>query len=618
MSHKNNHPTMQKPKKNSKNNTSSAKPNYWLLAPIIFVISVLPFITRLSQINTNLSKFNWFTVNDKYVDFFLYYKRNFFLVAVSYMVIIIIFKALNNNKKLVYSHILIPLAVYAILSILSSVISEYRSYTLKGTHDHYESLFVLLGYCIIVYYIMLYIKNEKDIEVIINFFVVSVLVMSLLGLTQYLGKDFFTSNFGLKLITPKEHWPFLDQITFNFEKRRVYLTLHNPNYVGSYVALAAPLIFILALFIRNRFWRIPLYLLSFIGSLICLIGSKSKTGIISLLAGGILAVILFHRYILKYFYLTIPFIIFLIGSVYTYNNAKDNILVNQISTALNFEKYEPSLQDIQTLDDKIVVTYKNNKMNVYYIMDSNEPSFIATDENENPLTLVKNESKGSFIVQDERFSGFELGHGRYNETTCFYIKIDGHDWFFTNQTSDGTYYYITRYGKLDKINKAESSVLFNGYERYASNRGYIWSRTIPLLKKYLILGSGADTYVMAFPQQDYVNLYNFGYAEQILTKPHNLYLQIGVQTGVLSLIAYLVFYGMYFISSLKLYIKSKFNSYYSQVGVAILISTFSYMIVSIANDSLIAIAPIFWAFMGLGIVLNKLEKNRIKNEGTLK
>ena len=52
-----------------------------------------------------------------------------------------------------------------------------------------------------------------------------------------------------------------------------------------------------------------------------------------------------------------------------------------------------------------------------------------------------------------------------------------------------------------------------------------------------------------------------------------MYLQIAVQTGVLSLIALLTFYGIYFITSIKLYVKQKFDTFLSQAGVGIFLGT---------------------------------------------
>jgi hypothetical protein len=93
-----------------------------------------------------------------------------------------------------------------------------------------------------------------------------------------------------------------------------------------------------------------------------------------------------------------------------------------------------------------------------------------------------------------------------------------------------------------------------------------------------------------------------------------MYLQIAVQTGVLSLIAFLLFYTMYFISSVRIYFRGLFRSIYSRLGVAIFIGTISYMVTGIANDSNINTAPIFWALIGVGIAVNYKAKGLIHEE----
>ena len=40
-------------------------------------------------------------------------------------------------------------------------------------------------------------------------------------------------------------------------------------------------------------------------------------------------------------------------------------------------------------------------------------------------------------------------------------------------------------------------------ERLGSGRGYIWSRSIPLIKQAGFMGLGADTYPEYFPQNDF-------------------------------------------------------------------------------------------------------------------
>ena len=597
-------------KSKDKNNTD--RTSIWLLSPIIFIIAVLPFIMKLKYYQANLSKYSWFTYEDVYSDFFLYYKQGFFLITIFIMAAILLYKGYTDKRNIDFPRILVPLAVYGGLALLSSIFSKYRSYSFSGIHEHFESIFVLLGYCLIVYYCLQVVKTEEDVRLIINCFLVSVIVMSILGLTQYLGRDFFTTDIGLKMILPKAQWPIRDSVQFKFEKNRVYLTFYNPNYVGSYAAMAGSFFLVLASLVRERKRMIPLYILASLGIFISLLGSKSKTGIIALAISGVFVLIVISKYIIKYFYFSIPIVLLLISIVVLYNKANDNILSNQIKQATTFHKTEVSLKDIITDDDKVIVNYQENQLHVQYSVEDGYGYFSAEDDNGKTLDLEFSEDTNEFIVQDERFPGFKLGIDLYNDTPIFYITIDNHDWFFTNQT-DGTYYYLNPYGKLDKIKTAPHAV-FSGYEKYASGRGYIWSRTIPLLKKNILLGSGADSYMLEFPQQDYVALHNFGFGNQLLTKPHNLYLQISVQTGLLSLIAFLAFYGMYFISSLKLYLKGKYKSYYAKVGVATLVASLNYMILGLANDSSITVTPVFWVLLGLGITVNRLAKPHIDEE----
>ncbi|NLL01212.1 MAG: O-antigen ligase family protein [Clostridiales bacterium] len=567
---------------------------------------------KLKYYQANLSKYSWFTYEDVYSDFFLYYKQGFFLITIFIMAAILLYKGYTDKRNIDFPRILVPLAVYGGLALLSSIFSKYRSYSFSGIHEHFESIFVLLGYCLIVYYCLQVVKTEEDVRLIINCFLVSVIVMSILGLTQYLGRDFFTTDIGLKMILPKAQWPIRDSVQFKFEKNRVYLTFYNPNYVGSYAAMAGSFFLVLASLVRERKRMIPLYILASLGIFISLLGSKSKTGIIALAISGVFVLIVISKYIIKYFYFSIPIVLLLISIVVLYNKANDNILSNQIKQATTFHKTEVSLKDIITDDDKVIVNYQENQLHVQYSVEDGYGYFSAEDDNGKTLDLEFSEDTNEFIVQDERFPGFKLGIDLYNDTPIFYITIDNHDWFFTNQT-DGTYYYLNPYGKLDKIKTAPHAV-FSGYEKYASGRGYIWSRTIPLLKKNILLGSGADSYMLEFPQQDYVALHNFGFGNQLLTKPHNLYLQISVQTGLLSLIAFLAFYGMYFISSLKLYLKGKYKSYYAKVGVATLVASLNYMILGLANDSSITVTPVFWVLLGLGITVNRLAKPHIDEE----
>ena len=157
-------------------------------------------------------------------------------------------------------------------------------------------------------------------------------------------------------------------------------------------------------------------------------------------------------------------------------------------------------------------------------------------------------------------------------------------------------------------------MIFSDYERAFSGRGYIWSVSIPLLKKHFFLGSGADTFVMTYPQQDYLRLWRNGFSEQVMSKPHSLYLQVGVQNGVIALIGMVAFFVMYLLNSVRLYINTRFENFYEQAGVAVMLAVLGFAVMGISNDSSVTVSPVFWAIAGLGVYLNhkssELKKTR--------
>ena len=104
------------------------------------------------------------------------------------------------------------------------------------------------------------------------------------------------------------------------------------------------------------------------------------------------------------------------------------------------------------------------------------------------------------------------------------------------------YYYETEWGKADEMVEIPHPNL-HGLEYLGSGRLYIWSRILPMLKHYILKGSGPDTFAEVFPQNDYVG--KMIYAEstgRIMERAHNDFLAHWVQTGLLSLLALLLFY----------------------------------------------------------------------------
>lgn len=584
--------------------------NYHLIL-ILAVICIIPMIVRLKIYEHNMGQFQWFSGGEHHFDLFLYYKQWTLITIASFMALIIMLKVFIDRRHLRFLSVFTPLAIYGLLALLSAIFSKYSSFSFSGSFEQFESVLALIGYCIIAYYSFLFVSTEKDFKIIIIFMIGAALVMSILGVFQFLGHDFFTSKEAYRLIIPREYRNGSD-LTLNFEEGRVYLSLYNPNYVGVYIALFAPVIITMFFFQKNMILML-LSALSIVGLAVCLVGSQSLSGYMGLGVAILCIPIFMWRTLIKRFYITVPIVLFVILGLFTLNNMTDNFFINKFMNSMKNSRVEYSLTDMEAENDYVTLKYKGNQLQVRYLPQGEETSpYLLLDENNQVVQGTYDVNSKLYAANDERFAGMVIGMDPELEGV-FYIQVEGIQYRFTNLTVDGTYYYINQYNKIDKIVNAPAAV-FDGYERLASGRGYIWSRTIPLIKKYIFLGSGPDTFAMAFPQQDYINLAQAGYGNVLMTKPHNLYLQIAIQTGLLSLIAFLVFYAMYFVQCIRLYLGGHFNTSYAKFGVAIFISTIAYMFTGLANDSSITTAPVFWALIGIGISANYLAKPHILKE----
>lgn len=577
------------------------------LLPIIFIIAVLPFIMRSYEYNPKLSQYPWFSNIQEYIDVFLHYKLVYFVILSTIMLLAIIYKFFNDNRKLHFSIMLYPMFIYGIMAFLSTLFSKHSSYGFSGIFEQFESVFALIGYVIVLAYTFIYIKTEDDLKKINHYFLISVILFSILGLSQAMGYDLIKTDFIKKLYIPRSNWG--TPITFNFPAKTAFLTLYNPNYVGVYTSLVIPILIGLLITEKNIKYKIA-FGISTVCMIITLKASGSAAGLFSSIIGVFAAIIIFRKKLFQYKKIAIGISLILSATLLCLFVFKFDTIKSYVNHKLSLTKIHPSISEIKTNND-LELTYKGNTLLLNYTFTNSKFDLVLKDSKDLSIPFHAEDDSGKMVIDDERFNEITLMPVMYDNILCINLIIEGKDWVFSNQTGDGTFYYLNTKGKFDKMVNADSAI-FTGYEYFASGRGYIWSRTIPLLKNNIILGSGADSFVFAFPQNDYLNYYYSGFEGSTLTKPHSLYLQVGVQTGLLSLVAILTFFIMYFISSIRLYIKCKFNSYWEKTGAAYFIGTLSYMIASISNDSSITVAPVFWAIIGIGVTINyKLSKNEV-------
>lgn len=586
----------------------------WELIPLLLLVSIVPLIVRLYTYNNNLSQFDWYPENETTTDVFLYYKSLAIIAIAGIMCLILIYRYIKNRKSIRISYQFIPLIVYACCTILSTLFSKYKYFCFHGMTEVFETVWVLLGYCIIAFYAYQLIQTLDDVDCIMRLLTIGLAFMLIIGLMQASGHDLFATNFGKKLISPSQYWNSLDGITMTFEKGHVYLTVYNPNYVPLYFGLMIPIE--VALLIRNKRagYRI-LYAGMIIASCICLFASQNRSMVIGLAAAAFLTLLVLHRQIIHAWKIVLPIIVcIIIFSVgyFSYNPALINKFIfreNQKETL----SAERAISKIETGDEYISMIYKGNELRTFYSEnDDGTIDLHLTDDTGTDIQYTADDFNYQMTATDDRFQGITVQPVLLEEggPLTIWIRADNYDWYF-QKGDDGTYYYLNNYGKLDKIICAEE-IGKDFLTTFVDERARIWSQTFPLLKDKIIFGSGPDTFALEYPQDNYVGKTYDGTIALIDVKPHNAYLQTAVQEGVLAMIALVVLYLWFLFDGIKIYSKVSFNNPIEIIGISLVIALGTHMAVSLVNDSNVCISPLFWLLLGMGISINEIVKKQEK------
>lgn len=576
--------------------------------PVILLLTVVPLIVRMYSFKSGLAQFDWSPASDETLDFFLYYKSLAITVIAAAMSIILAVRYFMKKKEFKFCYEMIPIIIYAALTFLSSIFSQYRYFSFHGAVEVFETVWVLLGYCVIAFYAYQLIDTFEDLDCIMKWMTVGVALMLVIGMLQVTGRDFYTSEFGKKLVTGG-----MADIDLAFEKGRVFLGMYNPNYVASYFALIIPME--IALLIQNKKWYFRiLYAGMLVLSIICLLASGNRSAIAAFAVTILFILLLFNKRLIKAWKIVLP-VTAVIAVVFGTYLKKDDFIIQKFVRLMHAEdRPEDPISEIVTGDNDVAITCNGQVFHAAYdITPEGYINMTIQDDAGTALNTTVDEATFTYAVQDERFPGFTVQAVNLNNEIAMGVFAGNVTWYF-KKGDDGTYYYYNVYGRWDKINNAPR-VWVNYLEKRFEERGTIWSKTIPLLKNCVIFGTGADTYTVVYPQDDYVDK-TYDYSTSSMdVKPHCLYLQIAVQSGIPALLAVLVFYIWYFVTGVRLYAKASYQDGMEIIGAGLLLATFTYMVISFLNDSTVTVAPIFWIMMGLGIAVNEILKKKGEGQG---
>lgn len=576
----------------------------WILASIIFLTTI---IVKFNVLNIPEEQACVLGKRSFTTDCFYYSKMKLLLFISVILLIYFTYLVVNNKLKLIKNRTYIFMITYSFMILLSAVISRNRYTSFFGMVNRYEGAITLLGYVMLMFIAMNICKNDKAIKIIVLALLFTATCVGIIGLFQYLNLDFFNTKLGKLLIVSNNDKEFRNQLKFSFDKGSIYSTLGNPNYVGSYTSVLIPFISTFMIYTKNKLHKI-LFLCLDILMIINLIGSNSRGGMVSIICSSILIILIAiknKKFSRRKFIIIIFLLIF---SANVVNKIVDNRIIENIASiskeivnmlSTTNENCGTSVKGIDLINkDKIVFNENDKKMYLRFI---NNKYVLMNDEN-NILRLEEDKNTGFFKVLDENFKNYMLKLGNWNGNDAIQIKEKALDVMFVRKDGELQYLNLIN-GETYKVMDVEK-LGFEGKESLGSNRGYIWSRTIPLLKKTLICGYGPDNFGIYFPKNDYIGIANSYQRRIIIDKPHSQYLNIAVNTGIISLIIYLIMYIYYIVNSMKIYSKIEVNDFKTILGLAIFISIFGYLIVNIFNDSALGVAPSVWILTGVGIGIN--------------
>lgn len=576
--------------------------------PLIFLIVVLPFITHGKIIELSMEEANFWKGGTTHVDFFCYYKSIGLVLGTCAFLLSFCFlylsKKVHFNKSTKYY---MPMIIYVIFVVISTLLSHYKNTAVIGFMEMYQGMSVLLCYIVITIIIINLVSEENDIKIILTSFAFLSIVMGILGLSQYFGHDFFQSDLGKLIITPKELRGV--DLKFTFGKYAIYGTLYNTNFVGSFGALLLPVTTFLFIYSKEIKYNILFYMAAIL-SYTTWLGSNSRAGYLGIFI-ACLAAVLFIRKIIKHniVKILVLFIGFVIATL-IFNIASEGKTFTQLGRLNPFkeaQKIEQVLENNIRFKEisvsKNTFTFKTTKETVKGIVDNNNLSF--QDQYGNLLTFSKDE-KGTIKFDNKNYENYEFvkaENSRLIKCTVYDKKINLYS------LKDDTVKVVSFNNKLTEPVEAPRLKLFDGRETFASNRGYIWSRTIPLIKDTLFIGAGPDNFIYIFPQEDYLGKFNTssGMTNMLVDKPHNMYLQTAINTGVISLISLLIMWFIYLAECIKIYGNRKLTTFTEYMGAAVFLSVIAYLGAGLFNDNIISVTPLFWIMLGTGIGINKLN-----------
>lgn len=588
------------------------------MIPLVLLIVIVPLIVRLKIkfLSSDVAKFWDGSVQP---DFYSY-NKSMAIISISSVIVILILLTLKKDNFKIFKEMkttMIAMVVFSILTVVSAQMSENKSIALWGAPERYEGMIIHLCYILIMIYSIIMVRTYKSFRVILNAFILLAVIMTVIGLSQISGHDILDSNFVYNLMVPIEYKDIIGQ---RIKSDLVYLTLMNPNYVGSYASLIIPFFTAIAISnVENYKLRITSSIIVAL-TLIILVRSNSQAGIVGVGVGILMLITMYFRNIFKSKKLLISTIVFVIALAGVTNIVTKGLLLDNTLDIFRDAKhiimndsdyvYDPTyglpIYDIEAEGNRIRVETVDGQINLNYV-DGLKIEFRNSSGNIIPATYNNELMSYSFLEPYNNLI-FAVSNDSTSEFSRISIYYKDSIYYILEYSVGKGAYLINSQGYRYELGIAPH-IGFEGKEKVGSMRGYIWSRTFPMILEKPFFGYGPDNFLMAFPHYDVVaKTYAYDTPFMIVDKPHNIYLLYAVNSGIIALGAMLVLWGMYIVKSFRMYALKKEYTKGDYYGAACAVAITGYLAAGFFNDSVVSVAPLFWVLLGAGYAMNHINR----------
>lgn len=596
--------------------------------PISFILCIIPLIVRMAIVNLDdIGAKMWGASIQS--DLFSQ-KKAFYLMIFSIVLIAIsvtFFKKIFEKKDKTINAILIASCVFLVFTLLSTIFSNYRQASVWGVYDRAEGFITIACYIILFIYSIYTFKNTENYKYVVIPIIILVFINSFLGIFQYVGSDLLKTNLGNIIAIPSKYRTASSSVDLLYEKGKLYGTLFHYNYVGSFVAIVLPIL--LGLFIIEKYYISYKIMagFAFLSSLWLLFGSTSRAGIIGISSSTIFAIIIFGKILLpKWKGILIFFISILIIAIGLNFASKGAILARVPSLVSDIFSVIKNTDDFNYKDHVPVKDIKYNGKNAEIVLQTDilkisyeNNNLVFKDSKDEIVNYTKTDK--IFATDNENFKNITYSFGKLDKSSIssdgILLNINNNPTFMFKIKEDKSIHMVSKNSR-DYIDiEYPETFGFNGKEKIGSARGYIWSRSIPLLKNNLIIGGGPDSFIFQFPQNDLIGkYYAYDTPNMLVDKPHNLYLQIALNDGVIALLAFIFIVAIYIVDSLKLYaFRKEYDNSSIAYGSITCLGIIGYLFAGIFNDSVVSVAPVFWIILGVGVALNYINRTKLNTSG---